>query len=71
MLKDFTYVMHKNKLRDNEELKPEDLNTQFTEHSIANSELDTMMKNNSTKSVVLAPFNSREGIDQERMLRDA
>lgn len=69
--KDFTYVLQKNKIKDRDDVRPEDLNTEFTEHSISASQYDTSFKNNSTKSVVLAPFNTREGVDQERLIREA
>jgi hypothetical protein len=59
--KEFTYVSQKAKLK---ELKgkrqAEDLNTEFTEHSI-NSNDNTLMKNNSTRSVILCPFNTQAG----------
>lgn len=69
--KDFTYVLQKNKIRERTDVLPDDLNTEFTEHSISASHQDSLLKNNSTKSVVLAPFNSREGVDQEKMVREA
>ncbi len=55
--KEFTYVSQKAKLKELKERKPEDLNTEFTEHSI-NSNDNTLMKNNSSRSVILCPFNT-------------
>ena len=40
--------------------KADDLNTEFTEHSI-NSNDNTLMKNNSSRSVILCPFNTQAG----------
>lgn len=69
--KDFTYVLQKSKLKNRHDIQPDDLNTEFTEQSISAQQQDTSFKNNSTKSVVLAPFNTREGVDQEKLLREA
>ena len=55
--KEFTYVSQKAKLKELMSRKPEDLNTEFTEHSI-NSSDNTLMKNNSSRSVILCPFNT-------------
>lgn len=56
--KEFTYVSHKAKLKELlGKRKAEDLNTEFTEHSI-NSSDNTLMKNNSSRSVILCPFNT-------------
>jgi serine/threonine protein kinase len=45
--KEFTYVTMKNKLKELENRKACDLNTEFTEHSINTME-NTLMKNNSS-----------------------
>ena len=37
ILKDFTYVLQKGKIKDRADVKPEDLNTEFTEQSISAS----------------------------------
>ena len=59
--KEFTYVSHKAKLKELlGKRKAEDLNTEFTEHSI-NSNDNTLMKNNSSRSVILCPFNTQAG----------
>lgn len=59
--KEFTYVSQKAKLKElHGKRKAEDLNTEFTEHSI-NSNENTLMKNNSSRSVILCPFNSQAG----------
>ena len=56
--KEFTYVSHKAKLKELlGKRKAEELNTEFTEHSI-NSSDNTLMKNNSSRSVILCPFNT-------------
>ena len=59
ILKEFTYIIQKGKLN-GQDKRPEDLNTEFTEQSINNTKDDILLKNLSTKSVVLAPFNTRE-----------
>ena len=64
-------MLQKNKIKDRPDVLPDDLNTEFTEHSISASAQGTLLRNNSTKSVVLAPFNSRENGDQDKMARDA
>lgn len=64
-MKEFTYILQKYKIKDKPDKNPEDLNTQFTEHSISQTQDDQLLKNLSTKSVVLAPFNTREAINQE------
>ncbi len=59
--KEFTYVSQKAKLKELlGKRQPEDLNTEFTEHSI-NSSDNTLMKNNSSRSVILCPFNTQAG----------
>ena len=74
--KEFTYVVQKNKLREFKEMKekaqeegddfnqasrmPDDLNTEFTECSIQTHE-NSLMKNDSTRSVILCPFNTQTG----------
>jgi len=56
--KEFTYISQKAKLKELlGKRQPEDLNTEFTEHSI-NSNDNTLMKNNSSRSVILCPFNT-------------
>jgi hypothetical protein len=40
--------------------KVDDLNTEFTEHSINTME-NSLMKNDSTRSVILCPFNTQTG----------
>lgn len=71
--KEFTYVVQKNKLKEFREMKekaardgdifnqasrmPDDLNTEFTECSIQTHE-NSLLKNDSTRSVILCPFNT-------------
>lgn len=56
--KEFTYVTMKNKLKQLKNRKAEDLNTEFTEHSI-NTE-NSLIRNNSSRSVILCPFNTQD-----------
>ena len=63
IMKEFTYILQKNKIKNQKDKRPEDLNTEFTEHSISATKDGELLKNLSTKSVVLAPFNTREGVD--------
>ena len=59
--KEFTYVSQKAKLKELQgKREADDLNTEFTEHSI-NSNDNTLMKNNSSRSVILCPFNTQAG----------
>jgi hypothetical protein len=58
--KEFTYVTQKAKLKELRDRKAEDLNTEFTEHSINTTE-NSLMKNNSSRSVILCPFNTQSG----------
>ena len=37
ILKDFTYILHKSKIKDRADTRPEDVNTEFTEQSISAS----------------------------------
>jgi hypothetical protein len=37
ILKDFTYILHKGKIKDRADTRPEDVNTEFTEQSISAS----------------------------------
>ena len=37
ILKDFTYILHKVKIKDRADTRPEDVNTEFTEQSISAS----------------------------------
>lgn len=55
--KEFTYVSHKNKLKELNNRKVDDLNTEFTEYSI-NATENELLKNNSSRSVILCPFNT-------------
>lgn len=55
--KEFTYVTMKNKIKELKNRKADDLNTEFTEHSINTME-NSMMRNNSSRSVILCPFNT-------------
>ena len=57
--KEFTYILQKQKLREYENRSPYDLNTEFTEHSIGAASDTGLLKNSSTRSVILCPFNSR------------
>ena len=57
--KEFTYILQKSKLRDHANRSPHDLNTEFTEHSIGAASDAGLLKNSSTRSVILCPFNSR------------
>ena len=59
--KEFTYILQKMKLKDKEDRSPYDLNTEFTEHSIGANSDTGLLKNSSTRSVILCPFNSRQG----------
>ena len=65
--KEFTYVTMKNKLKQLKNRKAEDLNTEFTEHSI-NTE-NSLIRNNSSRSVILCPFNTQD--KQQLSLFDA
>ena len=49
-----------------------DLNTQFTEHSINSETPMALLKNNSTRSVILCPFNTQQNDEADRvaMLED-
>lgn len=58
--KEFTYILQKSKLREHENRSPYDLNTEFTEHSIGAASDTGLLKNSSTRSVILCPFNSRQ-----------
>lgn len=58
--KEFTYIMQKSKWREHENRSPCDLNTEFTEHSIGAASDTGLLKNSSTRSVILCPFNSRQ-----------
>lgn len=58
--KEFTYISHKAKLKELKNRQADELNTEFTEHSI-NSNEDLLMKNDSSKSIILCPFNSQAG----------
>lgn len=49
--------------------KPDDLNTEFTEHSINNTEND-LLKNNSSRSVILCPFNTQSGALKSTIYED-
>ena len=57
MKRDFTYIMHKNRLKDRNQ---SDLNTEFTEYSIGAISASGLQKNSETKEVMLCPFNSRQ-----------
>ncbi len=67
--KEFTYVTQKAKLKELKERKADDLNTEFTEHSI-NSNENTLMKNNSSRSVILCPFNTQAGTQAKSIYED-
>ncbi|CDW78202.1 protein kinase domain containing protein [Stylonychia lemnae] len=67
--KEFTYVCQKAKLKELKQRKPDDLNTEFTEHSI-NSNENTLMKNNSSRSVILCPFNTQAGAAAKSIYED-
>lgn len=41
ILKDFTYILQKSKIRERDDVKPEDINTEFTEQSISASQHNT------------------------------
>lgn len=58
--KEFTYISHKAKLRELKNRQADELNTEFTEHSI-NSNEDELLRNDSSKSIILCPFNSQAG----------
>lgn len=74
--KEFTYVVQKKKLKEFKDMKdkankegddvslasrkPNDLNTEFTECSVQTHE-NTLMKNDSSRSVILCPFNTQTG----------
>ena len=68
--KEFTYIVQKKKLKDFKQQKiesdfpcyqasrrPDDLNTEFTECSIMTHD-NSLLKNDSTRSVILCPFNT-------------
>jgi len=59
--KEFTYVSCKAKLRElpNADVERDqfNLNTEFTEHSVTSTQ-DELLRNNSSRSVILCPFNS-------------
>ena len=67
--KEFTYILQKSKLRDHDDRSPNDLNTEFTEHSIGANSDGGLLKNSSTRSVILCPFNSRQAdvAEQDRL----
>lgn len=58
--KEFTYVSQKAKLKELKSRQADDLNTEFTEHSINNTN-DSLLRNNSSRSVILCPFNTQSG----------
>lgn len=68
--KEFTYVVQKKKLKEFKEgdndlinqasRRPDDLNTEFTECSIQTHE-NSLLKNDSSRSVILCPFNTQTG----------
>ncbi len=58
--KEFTYVSCKAKLKNLPGAKETNLNTEFTEHSVNTTE-NELLRNNSTRSVILCPFNSTDG----------
>lgn len=61
MRKEFTYILQKQRLlKENDDRDPYGLNTEFTEHSIGANSENELLKNNSTRSVILCPFNSRQ-----------
>ena len=64
--KEFTYILQKSKLREHENRSPNDLNTEFTEHSIGADSACGLLKNSSTRSVILCPFNSRQADPAEQ-----
>ena len=64
--KEFTYLMQKGKLKRDTSRKPGDLYTEFTEHSIGAASDQGLMKNSSTRSVILCPFNSRQADPAEQ-----
>ena len=41
ILKEFTYILQKSKIRERDDVKPEDINTEFTEQSISASQHNT------------------------------
>lgn len=57
-------------MREYENRSPCDLNTEFTEHSIGAASDTGLLKNSSTRSVILCPFNSRQAdvTEQGRLL---
>lgn len=61
--------MQKSKLREHKNRSPFDLNTEFTEHSIGAASDTGLLKNSSTRSVILCPFNSRQAdvAEQDRL----
>ena len=68
--KEFTYLLQKKKIEKSPDRGLDDLNTQFTEHSISAAD-GGLQKNSSTKSVILCPFNSREqNLDEQEKLVD-
>lgn len=64
--KEFTYLLQKNKLKEMPDRSSNDLNTQFTEHSIGADSANGLLKNSSTRSVILCPFNSRQADPAEQ-----
>lgn len=67
--KEFTYVLQKRKLKEFQEgeasaeqasRRPDDLNTEFTEFSLQTHQ-NSLMKNDSSRSVILCPFNTQTG----------
>ena len=58
--KEFTYLLQKTKLKELHDRSSNDLNTQFTEHSIGADSANGLQRNSSTRSVILCPFNSRQ-----------
>lgn len=68
--KEFTYLLQKSKLRELDDREPHDLYTEFTEHSIGAQTDNGLLKNSSTRSVILCPFNSRQAdpSDQVRLI---
>jgi hypothetical protein len=67
--KEFTYhLVKENKLKPGR--NQTDLNTQFTEHSISSIPPNELLKNSSSRSIILAPFNSmqKEATEQRAYL---
>jgi serine/threonine protein kinase len=67
--KEFTYVSQKAKLKELKTREAGDLNTEFTEHSI-NSDENTLLRNNSSRSVILCPFNTQTGAQAKSIYED-